>query len=53
LKDYEMGLIDFPAVHQGREVYLCWKLGEKQIVAWHEVDAGFSGRRDVKELRAE
>ena len=53
LKDYEMGLIDFPSVHQGREVYLCWKLGEKEIVAWHEVDAGFSGRRDVKELTAE
>lgn len=50
LKDYEQGLVDFPAVHHDREVYLCWKLGEAAIVAWHEVNAGFAGRRHVEEL---
>ncbi len=53
LKDYEVGLVDFPAVHEGREVYLCWKLGEGRIEAWHEVDAGFAGRRKVEELGGE
>ncbi len=47
LKDFEKGLLDFPAVHQGREVLLCWYAGEEQVRAWHEVDAGFAGRQDV------
>jgi hypothetical protein len=50
LKDYELGLIDFPAIHEGREVYLCWKLGEPEVLAWHEVDAGFAGRQKVDTL---
>lgn len=47
LKDYQTGLIDFVARHQGREVYLCWKLGEDQITHWHELQAGFAGRQPV------
>ncbi len=50
LKDFEKGLIDFPCMHDGREICLCWKLGEDQIVAWHETDAGFAGRQDVASL---
>jgi len=50
LKDFERGLIDFPALHEGREVYLCWQRGEKTICAWHELDSGFSGRQDVASL---
>lgn len=50
LKDYEMGLVDFPCWHEGREVSLCWKAGEDEIVAWHEPDAGFIGRQDLGEL---
>ena len=47
LKDFERGLVDFPAMHDGREINLCWHHGEDTIVAWHEVDSGYSGRQDV------
>jgi hypothetical protein len=50
LKDYQMGLIDFVGRHEGRDVYLCWKLGEEQITHWHEVDSGFAGRQSVSKL---
>jgi hypothetical protein len=41
------GLIDFPAMLDGRLVYLCWKLGEPEVIHWHEVDAGFAGRQTI------
>ena len=47
LKDTRTGLIDFRSRLGGREVYLCWKLGEREIEHWHELDAGFSGRRSI------
>ncbi len=47
LKDWSAGLIDFPAMHEGREVLLCWKLGEPTVAHWHEVDAGFAGRAPI------
>ena len=47
LKDYQTGLIDFPGQRQGRDVYLCWRLGENDIQHWHEVDAGFNGRQTI------
>jgi hypothetical protein len=50
LKDYETGLIDFTARHQGRDVYLCWRLGEEKIDYWHELQAGFAGRQPVSTL---
>ena len=50
LKDYQIGLIDFPTRHDGREVCLCWKLGEEKIESWHELDAGFAGRQSVETL---
>jgi len=49
LKDPLAGLIDFPAVIDGREVYLCWRLGEGEIGYWHDFDAGFSGRQSLFE----
>ena len=48
LKDLESGLIDFPTVWEGREVFLCWKLGEQEVSFWHEIDAGFTGRQPLK-----
>ena len=50
LKDPARGLLDFPAIHEGREILLCWKGGEATITHWHEIDGGFSGRRPVEEL---
>ena len=41
------GLIDFPAVMEGRAVYLCWKLGEPEVLHWHDLDAGFRGRQPL------
>ena len=50
VKDLDMGLLDFPALREGREVYLCWRLGEERIGWWHEVDAGLSGRRPLDDM---
>jgi len=47
VKDLDKGLIDFPTLFHGREVYLCWKLGEHGIQFWHGVDEGFAGRKPV------
>jgi len=41
------GIVDFPAVIDGRRVYLCWKLGEPEVLYWHELDAGFRGRQPL------
>jgi hypothetical protein len=41
------GLIDFPSLMDGRVVYLCWKLGEPEVLHWHELDAGFRGRQSL------
>jgi hypothetical protein len=50
LKDYRMGLVDFIARHNGREINLCWKLGEESIQHWHELHDGFSARQPVSLL---
>ena len=47
LKDLERGLVDFPALREGRMVYLCWEVGEPEIAFWHETDTGFAGRQPV------
>jgi hypothetical protein len=47
VKDLDMGLLDFPTLFKGREVYLCWKLGEPSISYWHGVDEGFAGRKEI------
>jgi len=50
LKDYQTGLVDFIGRHQGRDVYLCWKLGEESVTHWHELHTGFAGRLPVSQL---
>jgi len=47
LRDLDRGLLDFPSLRDGREVYLCWQEGEDAIEYWHEPDAGFAGRRTL------
>ncbi|MBI4497034.1 MAG: DUF2203 domain-containing protein [Chloroflexi bacterium] len=48
LKDPEMGLVDFRALRQGREVYLCWRMGEPECTWWHDLETGFAGRQPVE-----
>jgi hypothetical protein len=50
LRDIETGLIDFPALVSGRQVCLCWRLGEDSVEWWHELTTGFSGRQSLSEL---
>ncbi len=47
LRDPETGLIDFPTMREGREVFLCWRLGEDAVAFWHGPESGFSGRRPL------
>ncbi|HUS68108.1 MAG TPA: DUF2203 domain-containing protein [Kofleriaceae bacterium] len=47
IKDVEAGLVDWLARHDGRDVYLCWKLGEPSVAYYHDLDAGFAGRRPL------
>jgi hypothetical protein len=47
LRDLDRGLVDFPSLREGQEVYLCWREGEDEIGFWHTPDAGFAGRRPL------
>ena len=47
LRDVDRGLIDFPSIRDGEEVYLCWLVDEDEIGFWHDPDAGFTGRRPL------
>jgi len=47
LRDLDRGLVDFPSVREGREVYLCWEEGEDAVEHWHEPDADHDGRRPL------
>jgi len=47
LRDLDRGLIDFPAIRDDREVYLCWLEGEDEIGYWHDLEAGFAGREPL------
>jgi len=47
LRDFETGLVDFPALIAGEEVYLCWRLGEPEVAHWHRPDEGFGGRHPL------
>jgi hypothetical protein len=47
LKDLDMGLLDFPHKRDGRVVFLCWHPPEERIAYWHEIQAGYPGRRPL------
>jgi hypothetical protein len=47
LRDPRQGLVDFPSIRDGAEVYLCWRLDEQRVEWWHEPEAGFAGRRPL------
>jgi hypothetical protein len=50
LRDIESGLIDFPALASGRQIWLCWRLGEDDVAWWHDLTEGFGGRRALADL---
>jgi hypothetical protein len=45
VKDIDEGLVDFPAVREGAEILLCWRLGEDEVAHWHGLEEGFAGRK--------
>jgi hypothetical protein len=45
VRDIDRGLVDFPALRDGQEIYLCWEEGEAEIAYWHPLDSGFGGRQ--------
>jgi hypothetical protein len=47
VKDLDIGLLDFPTLYRGKEVYLCWRLGENKIEFWHGIEEGFRGRKPI------
>ena len=47
VKDLERGLLDFPSIIGGKEVFLCWELSEEDIEFWHDLDAGYAGREKL------
>lgn len=49
VKDLDRGLIDFPAMKDGNEVFLCWEDGEDDIDYWHDLEAGYAGRQKIED----
>jgi hypothetical protein len=47
LRDLDRGLVDFPAMREGQEIYLCWEEGEDEIGFWHDLETGFAGRQPL------
>jgi hypothetical protein len=50
VKDIDLGLLDFPALREGRPIYLCWKFGETTLAHWHGTDEGFSQRKPLDQM---
>jgi hypothetical protein len=47
VRDIDRGLVDFPALIEGREVFLCWELGEDRVAHWHDLEDGYRGRQPL------
>jgi hypothetical protein len=50
VKDLDSGLLDFPARHEGREILLCWQVGEDRVAYWHGIEEGFAGRKPIEQV---
>lgn len=48
VRDVDRGLVDFPSLREGQEVYLCWELGEDRVEHWHDLDSGYRSRRPIE-----
>jgi hypothetical protein len=48
VRDVDRGLVDFPALIDDREVYLCWELGEDEVAFWHDLETGYRGRQPIE-----
>ena len=48
IRDVDRGLIDFPSLLEGEEVYLCWELGEDEVTHWHGLEGGYGGRKPLE-----
>jgi len=53
IRDWALGVVDFPAMADGREVLLCWQFGEPKVMYWHEMNAADAGRQPIKTLPIE
>lgn len=51
IKDLDLGLVDFFSKHEGRDIFLCWRYGEKAIRYWHEIYGGYSERKSISQLK--
>ena len=51
LKDIEQGLINFFGMHEGKEIFLCWKMNEEKIDSWYEMNADYELRKPISELK--
>jgi hypothetical protein len=50
VKDLDIGIVDFLSTFEGRDIFLCWRLGERTIKHWHEIDEGFAQRQEIIDL---
>ena len=47
VKDLQRGLVDFPHISEGKEIFLCWQVGENEVKFWHDLESGYSGRQPL------
>lgn len=50
VRDLDLGLVDFPAIAAGTEIFLCWRIGEDAIGYWHGMTEGYAGRKPLRML---